>query len=85
MSRNGIYFPTCELIPHSEPMILIDELVEATSDHASAKVTIREDSMFSNAAGGVPAWIGIEYMAQTVSAFAGMEANRRGLPVRHCT
>jgi 3-oxoacyl-[acyl-carrier-protein] synthase-1 len=75
-------FPISELIPHSEPMILIDELVEATSDFARAKVTIRADSMFLNAGSGVPAWVGIEYMAQTVSALAGVTAKRRGQPVK---
>lgn len=79
---NSQVFPIRELIPHSEPMILIDGLVEATSDFARSTVTIREDSMFFNTAGGVPAWVGIEYMAQTVSALAGVKAKRHGLPVK---
>lgn len=79
---NTQIFPISELIPHSEPMILIEELVEAASDFARAKVTIRADSMFLNAGTGVPAWVGIEYMAQTVSALAGVKAKRHGLPVK---
>jgi predicted hotdog family 3-hydroxylacyl-ACP dehydratase len=35
------------------------------------------DAVFGDAA-GVPAWVGVEYMAQTVAAWAGCRARERG-------
>ncbi len=71
-----------ELVPHSPPMILIDEIVDAGEDYIVSRVTITESSMLLNDSGEVPAWVGIEYMAQTISAYAGLEAKQAGEPVK---
>ncbi len=63
-------------------MILIDSV--AAQGPASTRSTVRigEDSMFYEAPHGVPSYFGIEYIAQTVAAHAGLRALRRGEPVR---
>lgn len=75
-------WPVHELLPHGDPMILIDEVVETGDDWASAAIRIGEDSLFYRHGKGVPVWAGIEYMAQTSALFAGIKARREDEPVR---
>ena len=58
-------------------MILIDRLIDADSDASTCEVTIRPDSLFVEA-GGVPTFVGIEYMAQAVAAHGGYQSYRLG-------
>ena len=71
--------PVAQLLPHGSEMTLLDRLVEYSPQRSVATVTIREGSHFAEG-GGVPAWVGIEYMAQTIAAHAGFEARLRGEP-----
>jgi predicted hotdog family 3-hydroxylacyl-ACP dehydratase len=64
-------------IPHRGAMRLIDRLLELDGDHAVAEVEVPFDGLFVRD-GQVPSWIGIEYMAQTVSAWAGSRQRGRG-------
>jgi predicted hotdog family 3-hydroxylacyl-ACP dehydratase len=64
-------------IPHRGAMQLLDRVIAADDEHAVAEVDIAEDGLFFRE-GHVPAWIGIEYMAQTISAWAGGRARRSG-------
>jgi predicted hotdog family 3-hydroxylacyl-ACP dehydratase len=52
-------------------MLLIDRLIEASETHAVGEVLISEASSFFKPGHGVPAYVGLEYMAQTVAAFDG--------------
>jgi hypothetical protein len=67
-------------------MRLIDELL-APMTCAAWRAPVRATQLFVDDA-GMPAWIGIEYMAQTVAAWAGMQARgtawagRRRVPAR---
>jgi predicted hotdog family 3-hydroxylacyl-ACP dehydratase len=65
------------VVPHSGRMLLLDRIVASDADTLTAEVTVRADSLFLDG-GGVGAWVGVEYMAQTVAAFAGREALRHG-------
>jgi predicted hotdog family 3-hydroxylacyl-ACP dehydratase len=73
----GLPVPIAELLPHGPEMTLIEGLVEYAQERSVASVTIRRDSPFFEGS-GVPAWVGIEYMAQTIAAHAGYEARLRG-------
>lgn len=73
--------PAAAYIPHDPPMALIDRILAFDADSIEAEADIREDAVFAGAH-GVPAWIGIEYMAQTVAAHAGLGAALAGAPVR---
>jgi predicted hotdog family 3-hydroxylacyl-ACP dehydratase len=68
-----------DLLPHGREMTLIDRLVEYTPQRSVAVLTTRSGSKFSQPT-GVPAWVGIEYMAQAIAAHAGYEARLRGEP-----
>lgn len=66
------------VLPHVGRMILLDELLDYGPDFTRAAVTIRRDSVLCDAVAGVPSWVGLEYMAQTVATYAGIEDVKRG-------
>lgn len=68
-----------EVLPHAGAMLLLDELLEVGDEHITCSVYVRERTRFCEAGRGVPAWVGIEYMAQTMCAFSGVEEVRAGL------
>lgn len=63
-----------ELVPHGGAMLLIDKLTSATDTRLEAFCVVRNDGLFNLADGRVPATTAVEYMAQTVAAFAGVRA-----------
>ncbi|MDO8423904.1 MAG: hypothetical protein Q7S99_17265 [Parvibaculum sp.] len=72
--------PVEELVRHRGQMLLIDRLIEASASHAVGEVTITPGSSFFRAGRGVPAYAGLEYMAQTVAAFDGAQRLESGEP-----
>ena len=73
--------PIRDLLPHSGPMVLLDQVLAVDAESLSAGVELRNHSMFC-VDGLVGAWVGLEYMAQAIGAYAGYHARRRGEPVR---
>ncbi|MCL1066218.1 hotdog family protein [Shewanella olleyana] len=72
-----------EFVPHRAPMILIDSIIEHQADSLLTEVVITEQSAyFSAAINGVPNYVGIEYMAQSIAALAGVEAHLRHDKIR---
>lgn len=78
MSSPHPLYPVAEIVPHAGNMILIDEILDYDEDMLVAQVTIRESSLFLTADNVVPAWVGIEYMAQAIAAWAGLQARLKG-------
>lgn len=70
-------FSVEELVPHSGRMSLLDRIVDYGEEWLHAEVRITTDSMFVDEQ-GVPAWIGLEYLAQTIGAFAGLQERLKG-------
>lgn len=64
-------FPVTDLIPQSGPMALLDRVLEVGESHIVTALKVRDDGLFSGPDQRVPAWVGLEYMAQTVAAFSG--------------
>ncbi|WP_165398960.1 3-hydroxydecanoyl-ACP dehydratase [Shewanella maritima] len=73
-------FPDIELLlPHQAPMLLIDRVLSTQDDTISCEVVIKQDSIFFNESlNGIPSHVGIEYMAQTIGALAGLKAHKKG-------
>lgn len=69
--------PIMELVPHQGPMCLLDRLLTAEGERLCAEVVVPAQGLFSHE-GGVGAWVGIEYMAQAVAAWAGWQARAQG-------
>ncbi|WP_278396455.1 3-hydroxylacyl-ACP dehydratase [Acinetobacter venetianus] len=59
-----------QYIPHEQPMVFIDHIVEANEGYAVAELTITPELMFCET-DGLPTWVTIEIMAQTISAYSG--------------
>ena len=74
-------WPVEDLLPHAPPMLLLDEALACEAEYAAAGVTIRPDHLFARPE-GVPAHVGIEFMAQTCGLWAGGVAKRQGGAVR---
>lgn len=77
MLRPGVRYEVHDIVPHRGPMSLLDRIDDYGEDWLRAIVEIRAGSLFATA-DGVPAWVGIEYMAQAASAFGGIEQVQRG-------
>jgi predicted hotdog family 3-hydroxylacyl-ACP dehydratase len=71
-----------ELLPQAHPMVLLDSVLGWEPDRLEAAVTIRADSPFYHPGLGVPAHVGLEYMAQACGALSGIEARLQTRPVR---
>lgn len=70
-----------DVVPHAGRMLLLDRVVAFDGQSLTAELRVRPDALFVHAR-GAGAWVGIEYMAQAVAAFAGMEARRNGETVK---
>ncbi|MBJ7538692.1 ApeP family dehydratase [Marinomonas transparens] len=66
-----------DLVPHSGRMSLLTRIVDHGEDWLLAEVDIRPDSMFADEK-GVPAWVGLEYLAQAIGAYSGLQERRAG-------
>jgi 3-oxoacyl-[acyl-carrier-protein] synthase I len=73
--------PILDLLPHAPPMALLDRNISISQDTYEAELTIRPGSLFCDGE-KVEAWVGIEYMAQAIAAFAGAEALSRNEAVK---
>ncbi|PLV62101.1 hotdog family protein [Erwinia sp. B116] len=74
------YLPAARYLPHSAPMVLIDRVIAVTEETAHCRVQVSACSVlapFLNAAGALPAWYGIEILAQTIGVWSGWHAQRR--------
>jgi predicted hotdog family 3-hydroxylacyl-ACP dehydratase len=75
------YSDIAGLIPHSGRMILLDRIIGFDGHTLSAELLVRDDSLLGNDK-TVPAWVGIEYMAQAVAAYAGIRSKLAGEPIK---
>lgn len=93
--QTGLSYSVAELLPHGPSFMLLDALHEYGAEHASCHVDITPQSLFFEAEHGVPGWVGVEYMAQTIGVYAGIVRKQGGLPIEiglllgtrryHCT
>ncbi|EJM29419.1 MULTISPECIES: hotdog family protein [Pseudomonas] len=75
------HWPLAELLPHAGDMILIDRILSFDDEQIHTTLTVRPGGLFSLPDGSLPAWVGVELMAQSVAAFAGCHARQKGNPV----
>ena len=69
--------PVADVVPHKPPMLLLDRVLSYETDRVTCEVRIGPETPFLED-GLVPAVVGIEYMAQTVAAYAGLTAREQG-------
>ena len=67
------------LVPHRGGMLWIDRVLHCDADGVVAEATVRMHHLLADEHDpGLPAWLGIEYMAQGIAAWAGGRALARG-------
>ena len=76
-----IDWPLAELLPHAGDMILIDQVLAFDQEQIQTRLSVRPGGLFNREDGSLPAWLGIELMAQSVAAYAGCHARLQGRPV----
>ena len=64
-------------VPHRGAMSLLDSVERRDELSIVARVRVPAEGLFVGA-DGVPAWVGIEYMAQAVAAWSGARAQAGG-------
>ena len=75
-----IGLPASEFVVHRKPMLLLDQLVRIKPESAVCEWRVREDDVFLQAGLGVPAYTGIEYMAQCIAVHGGACEHVLGFP-----
>lgn len=78
MKRSPLFASVQDLVLHRPPMLLLESIVAWDKLSIEALVNPADSWLFGDGEGAIPSWVGIEYMAQTISAFAGIEALERG-------
>jgi predicted hotdog family 3-hydroxylacyl-ACP dehydratase len=71
-----------DLIPHTGDMVLLDRIIDYDDQSLTAELAVRGDGLLGGNDRTVPAWVGIEYMAQTVAAYIGIKAKQANEPIR---
>jgi predicted hotdog family 3-hydroxylacyl-ACP dehydratase len=74
--------PIEDVLPHRGTMRLLDAVTAFADDAATCSCTVDGTAWYAEGNGGMPAWIGIELMAQAVAAHVALLARRQGKPVR---
>jgi predicted hotdog family 3-hydroxylacyl-ACP dehydratase len=70
-----------DLVPHSGDMCLLDEVISFDKESLRASARIKNENPFL-IDDFVSSWIGVEYMAQAIAAWAGTIAVQKGEAIR---
>ncbi|BFG72715.1 hotdog family protein [Paraburkholderia terrae] len=70
--------PIDTILPHRGTMLLVDGVSAFGDEALTAYATVRGDAWYADENGAMPAWIGIELMAQGVAAHVALLAMRAG-------
>ncbi|HEV7270513.1 hotdog family protein [Pseudoxanthomonas sp.] len=65
------------VVPHRGTMLLVDRLLAWDEDSVAVELRVPDEGPFCHA-DGVPAWVGVEYMAQSIAAWSGCRARAAG-------
>ena len=75
------FLPVGAYLPHRAPLLLLDRVLAVSDDSVICEVTINSAGVlapFLTPQGALPAWYGVEIMAQTVGVWSGFHARQRG-------
>jgi predicted hotdog family 3-hydroxylacyl-ACP dehydratase len=76
------FAPIEEFIPHRGAMLLVQEVVACDADSIVVRAGVPRAAWYVDEEGLMPAWIGLELMAQAIAAHAGVQGRLRGSPPR---
>jgi len=75
-----VNLPAAELLPHASPMLLVRSVLAHSPERTVCAVLVADSELFRAADGRVPAYVGLEYMAQCIAAHGGLLARALGTP-----
>ncbi|MDR5801398.1 hotdog family protein [Caballeronia sp. LZ001] len=78
MNRRQQFLSIGELLPHRGTMRLLDSVLDCGPETIRVLARVDRDAWYADAHGAMPAWIGIELMAQAIGAHVGLHARRKG-------
>lgn len=79
---NTVCCPVSELLPHRAGMLLIDSVSRFDRSEIVVRASSSAQAWYADSDGGMPAWIGIELMAQAVAAWVGLCAREAGVAIK---
>ncbi len=82
MLKKNLFNSVADLLPQTGEMILLDKIEDWDVDFLEASVFHNRPHWYNDANGDTPAWVGIEYMAQSIAALAGIKSLLNKEPVR---
>ncbi|HWY14484.1 MAG TPA: hypothetical protein VNX86_05000 [Rhizomicrobium sp.] len=71
-----------ELIVHRPPMRLLDRIVACSESEVVAEACVRADNLFFESGRGLPAYVGLEMMAQAIAVIDGKKRQNNGQPAK---
>lgn len=74
-------YPVAQVVPHQDTMMLLDEILSWDNEQLCALAIVRRTMPMADEQ-GLPAWAGLELMAQATAALAGCRARQQELPVQ---
>ena len=74
--------PIESILPHRGTMLLLAGVDVWGEESLTATADVDPTAWYADAAGNMPAWIGIELMAQAIAAHVGLLSTREGKPAR---
>lgn len=78
MSSGSALPPIEDILPHRDPMLMLDRVLSFDTQTASAQYAPRSSAWYADVDGNMPAWIGVELMAQTVAAHNSLLRRNQG-------
>lgn len=82
MTPTPIKYSPDMLMKQNKQMLLIDEVVDVADNWIKTQIHHRPGCTFANENGIIPAWIGLEYMCQTVLAQVGYQRLETNKPIK---
>ncbi|MDN7508139.1 hotdog family protein [Burkholderia multivorans] len=67
-----------DVLPHRGTMLLLDAIERCSENGIETRAVARSDAWYADGDGAMPAWIGIELMAQAFAAHVGLLAAHAG-------
>jgi predicted hotdog family 3-hydroxylacyl-ACP dehydratase len=71
-----------ELVVHRPPMLLLDAILSLTDSEVVAEAHVRASNPFFEQGRGLPAYVGLEMMAQAIAALDGEKRRNSGRPAK---
>lgn len=74
-------WPVESLVHHRGDMLFLDRVVQYSDTSIECEANTSRQSAFAKSEKGIPAWLGLEYMCQTIAALEGIRRLQKNEPI----